>query len=69
MRQLRWIASVGLLAAGACSDATAPTTGLTCDDPDRPCDQLLAEISDRAETPYLADANTLVIGNAVVRRR
>ncbi|HYD54327.1 MAG TPA: hypothetical protein VEA99_16950 [Gemmatimonadaceae bacterium] len=69
MRQLRWIAGLALLASAACSNPAEPEReARACGDPRRPCDQLLGEITDRTDTPYLADPNTIVIGDAVVRR-
>ena len=69
MRRVRWIAGAGLLAAGACSNPAEPRVELDCGDPRRPCDQLLPEITDRTETPYLADPATVVVGDAIIRRR
>ena len=69
MRRVRWIAMLGVIAAGGCANPAEPKVELACGDPRRPCDQLLPEITDRTDTPFLADPATVELGDAVIRRR
>lgn len=62
-----WMVLAGLLAG--CANPAAPVAELDCENARRPCDQLLPEIDDRLDTPFLADPATVVIGDRVVQRR